>query len=301
MGVILAVDAPSTYIDTVAVAGTTFSFPGVPVNVATTGRVTGFTNVPANCTPTTAPAAGVNAYSGLTDGGSVAIAAINFTCSIAYPAVYSYQTGGALADTIQLTVGFNMGASDLNPANNGALQDRLTGMTYRLTYNNTALEAVEATGGSGFSTFSPNVAFAPNVVSIIGATSGSGGAANQGTNVILTRIKFVRRAGFVGTLFIFLARLFDGLSGVSVIRLSDGRGFLALQPGKGYADLELAVVDMIDAVNVSPERRKALVEIRKQLREWRQSGLLFEARSILVVEREEVGEKARTLSGLASA
>ncbi len=95
--------------------------------------------------------------------------------------------------------------------------------------------------------------------------------------------------------------VFDGLAGVSVIRLSDGRGFLALQAGKGYADLELAVVDMIDAVNVSSERRKALVEIRKQLREWRQAGLVFEARSILVVEREEVGEKTRTLSGLASA
>ena len=95
--------------------------------------------------------------------------------------------------------------------------------------------------------------------------------------------------------------VFDGLAGVSVIRLSDGRGFLALQAGKGYADLELAVVDMIDAVNVSPERRQALIEIRKQLRDWRQSGLLFEPRSILVVEREEVGEKARTLSGLASA
>lgn len=95
--------------------------------------------------------------------------------------------------------------------------------------------------------------------------------------------------------------VFDDLNGVSVIRLSDGRGFLALQPGKGYADLELAVVDKIDAVNVSPERRKALLEIRTQLRDWRQSGLVFEPRSILVVEREEVGERARTLAGLASA
>ena len=201
VGIQLAVDAPSTYTATATVSATgTFSFSNVPVNQATTGRVVGFTNVPANCTPTTAPAAGVNTYSGLTDGGSVAIAAISFTCSLAYPAVYSYQTGGALADTVQLTVGFNMGASDLNPLNNGTLQDRLTGMTYRLTYNNTALEAVDATGGAGFSTFSPNVAFAPNVVSIIGATSGAGNANNQGTNVILARIKFVRRAGFTGSI-----------------------------------------------------------------------------------------------------
>lgn len=95
--------------------------------------------------------------------------------------------------------------------------------------------------------------------------------------------------------------VFDGLDGVSVIRLSDGRGFLALQPGKGYADLELAVVDKLDAPGVTPERRQVLTQIRKLLRDWRQSGLVFESRSILVVERQEVGAKARTLSGLASA
>lgn len=223
VGIQLAVDAPSAYTATATVSATgTFSFAGVPVNQATTGRVTGFTNLPANCTATTPPAAGVNTYSGLTDGGSVAIAAINFTCSISYPAVYSYQTGGALADTIQLTVGFNMGASDLNPLNNGTLQDRLTGMTYRLTYNNTALEAVDATGGAGFSTFSPNVAFAPNVVSIIGATSGTGNANNQGTNVILTRIKFVRRAGFVGSL--------TGLTSSGAVINAAGPGVGAITP-----------------------------------------------------------------------
>lgn len=94
---------------------------------------------------------------------------------------------------------------------------------------------------------------------------------------------------------------FDGLDSVSVIRLSDGRGFLALQEGKGYADLELAVVDKLDAPGVSPERRQVLSQIRKQLRDWRQSGLQFESRSILVVERQDVGSKARTLSRLASA
>ena len=83
--------------------------------------------------------------------------------------------------------------------------------------------------------------------------------------------------------------------------LSDGRGFLALEPGKGYADLELAVVDRLDAPGVSPARRQQLAEIRKMLRDWRQTGLRFEARSILVVERQEVGSKARALSGLASA
>lgn len=102
-------------------------------------------------------------------------------------------------------------------------------------------------------------------------------------------------------LIIVTPDLFDGLQGVSVIRLSDGRGFLALEAGKGYADLEVAVADRIDAPGVTPERRKALSAIRQQLREWRLSGLKFESRSILVVDRQDVGTKARTLSGLASA
>lgn len=94
---------------------------------------------------------------------------------------------------------------------------------------------------------------------------------------------------------------FDDLDGVAVIRLSDGRGFLALDAGKGYADLELAVADKLDSVQLPPARREALTEIRRQLRDWRQSGLKFESRSILVVNRQEVGTKARTLSNLASA
>ncbi|MFN7978916.1 MAG: hypothetical protein U0P30_12320 [Vicinamibacterales bacterium] len=93
--------------------------------------------------------------------------------------------------------------------------------------------------------------------------------------------------------------MFDGLDGVAVIRLSDGRGFLALEPGKGYADLELAVADRSEAPGLSPERRQALANIRQTLREWRQAGLRFDERSILVVDRQDVGTKARSPSGLA--
>jgi hypothetical protein len=219
-GIILAVDGPSTYRDTVLViAGNTFSFPGVPVNQATAGRVIGFTNLPANCTAP-APAAGTMNYSGLTDGGTVSIAAIAFTCSIAYPAVYSWQTGGALTDTLQLTVAWNMGASDLDPANNGTNPDRLVGMTYRLTYNDAALEPVEGLGGSAFSTFSANLTFSANQVSIIGLTSGNGATANQGTNVVLARIKFVRRTGFAGSL--------TGLTSTGTVVNAQGTGGAAI-------------------------------------------------------------------------
>jgi hypothetical protein len=39
------------------------------------------------------------------------------------------------------------------------------------------------------------------------------------------------------------ATLFKDMPGVSLIPLSDGRAFLALEHGKGVADLELFVLD----------------------------------------------------------
>ena len=48
-------------------------------------------------------------------------------------------------------------------------------------------------------------------------------------------------------------------------------------------------------------RRAVLTQIRKLLRDWRQSGLVFESRSILVVEQQGVGQRARALSSIARA
>ncbi|MEZ5294013.1 MAG: hypothetical protein R2745_23220 [Vicinamibacterales bacterium] len=95
--------------------------------------------------------------------------------------------------------------------------------------------------------------------------------------------------------------VFDGLEGVSVIRLSDGRGFLALEEGRGYTDLELAVADKLDSPTLPPDRREALLAIRHKLREWRQGGLRFESRAILVAERDHGEAKSHTLSGLVPA
>lgn len=92
---------------------------------------------------------------------------------------------------------------------------------------------------------------------------------------------------------------FAGVAGVSVIPLSDGRGFLALESGRGLADLEVAVVDRLDQPGLTASQRAALVAVRQLLREWRQQGLRFESRSILVVEQHNVGQPARALSRLA--
>ncbi|MGD9903700.1 MAG: hypothetical protein AB7U83_09525 [Vicinamibacterales bacterium] len=93
---------------------------------------------------------------------------------------------------------------------------------------------------------------------------------------------------------------FAGVRGVSVVPLSDGRGFLALDAGHGIADLEVAVVDRLDATTLPAQQRAALSEVRHLLRDWRQQGLQFVSRSILVAIEGTVGQPARALSGLAS-
>lgn len=78
------------------------------------------------------------------------------------------------------------------------------------------------------------------------------------------------------------AELFQQIPGVSLIPLVDGRAFLALDAGKGVADLELLVVDRLDNKRIEQAERAALVRLRHLLREWRQDGIRFESRSLVV-------------------
>jgi hypothetical protein len=81
------------------------------------------------------------------------------------------------------------------------------------------------------------------------------------------------------------ARALSHLPGVSIIPLSDGRGFLALEPGRGVADLEIAVIDRLDTPRLPLREREALLALRDKLREWRQQGVHFESRAIVVATR----------------
>jgi hypothetical protein len=79
---------------------------------------------------------------------------------------------------------------------------------------------------------------------------------------------------------------FVALPGVSVVPLGAGRAFLALEPGKGIAELELAVVDRLEESGLEESEGRILTSLRRHLREWRQDKTLnFSARSIIVVER----------------
>ncbi len=76
------------------------------------------------------------------------------------------------------------------------------------------------------------------------------------------------------------------LEGVSLIPLADGRALIALEPGKGASDLELAIVDRLEQLDSESRDRNELQQLRLSLRRWRQQeGLRFRTRSIIVVER----------------
>jgi len=89
---------------------------------------------------------------------------------------------------------------------------------------------------------------------------------------------------------------FQNLKGISIIPLADGRGFLALDAGKGVADLELAVIDRLDAKGLATAERESLQFLRRQLRQWREEGTDFESRSIIVAKRTQPSGRGRALS-----
>jgi hypothetical protein len=79
---------------------------------------------------------------------------------------------------------------------------------------------------------------------------------------------------------------FRSLPGVNIIPLDATHAFLALESGRGMSDLELAVIDRLEARSLPPRERKALGALREQLSAWRHDrSLRFHSRSVIVVER----------------
>jgi hypothetical protein len=82
------------------------------------------------------------------------------------------------------------------------------------------------------------------------------------------------------------------LPGIDLIPLDGSRAFLALEPGRGMADLEVAVLDRLQMRGGSERERHALTDLLKELRAWRRSGLFqFHTRAIIVVERVKPGRR----------
>ena len=71
---------------------------------------------------------------------------------------------------------------------------------------------------------------------------------------------------------------------VQVIPLSESEAFLALGPGKGMADLELAVQDHLETLRAGSKAREQTTRLLNKLRQWRRDRTLsFHARTVILV------------------
>ena len=78
------------------------------------------------------------------------------------------------------------------------------------------------------------------------------------------------------------------IPGVQMIPLSDTEAFLALEPGKGMADLELAVQDQIEALRPGAKAREGMARLLNRLRQWRRDrSLTFHTRTIILVSENK--------------
>lgn len=88
------------------------------------------------------------------------------------------------------------------------------------------------------------------------------------------------------SLIVVNREVFKSLPGINIIPLTGNRAVLALEPGRGMSDLELAVLDRQEDPLVDRRERQALGRLRLQLRAWRRDRVLrFHSRAIIVVER----------------
>jgi len=106
------------------------------------------------------------------------------------------------------------------------------------------------------------------------------------------RVKHVEVAELVrfpgdAALIVVRPELFASLPGVSLIHIAEGRALLALEHGKGVADLELFVLDRLEDRKLTSAEKQALEQLRAMLRGWRQQGIRFESRSLIVARRQK--------------
>lgn len=94
------------------------------------------------------------------------------------------------------------------------------------------------------------------------------------------------RVGGRRSLIVVNRQVVKHLRGVNVIPLHGTRAFLALEPGRGMSDLELAVLDRLSEPTIDARERRALGGLRAQMRKWRHDRRLhIHERAIIVIDR----------------
>lgn len=90
-------------------------------------------------------------------------------------------------------------------------------------------------------------------------------------------------------------RLVRNLPGVDVVPVDGDRALLAVEPGLGMADIELAVIDRLARRRVGRTERHALEELRARLAHWRlDARLRSRMRAIVVLEDHRRTPRGRT-------
>lgn len=86
------------------------------------------------------------------------------------------------------------------------------------------------------------------------------------------------------SLIVVNSAMLRSIPGVQMVPLSETEAFLAMEPGRGMADLELAVFDHHERLRDGSRDKVAVARLLAQLRRWRRDdALAFNARSIILV------------------
>jgi hypothetical protein len=90
-------------------------------------------------------------------------------------------------------------------------------------------------------------------------------------------------------------RIVRSVAGVSVVAVAPHRAILAFEEGRGLADLELGLVERLQAPKIPPAARKALRVLHRRIRQWRRSGRYrLLTRSIVLVDRRNRSSRGRS-------
>ncbi len=85
-------------------------------------------------------------------------------------------------------------------------------------------------------------------------------------------------------------RRFHSIPGLQIVPFSATQAFLALDPGRGFADLELVVLERLEQLKTASAERRALTDLSRQLRRWRRDPRLeSHSRSIIIVTKRRTG------------
>ncbi len=75
------------------------------------------------------------------------------------------------------------------------------------------------------------------------------------------------------------------LPGVDLVPFNGAQAFLAIAPGHGLSDIELAVLDRLESGTLGDAEREALTALRARIRSWRHDrALRFHTRGIVIVD-----------------